>query len=155
MEKKIILLADDDSDDRDMFCEALSDIDHSISCQCSINGAEALKALKDFETLPKLVFLDLNMPVMNGWECLELLQQDSAYSDIPVIMISTSSHQKDINKAFKQGAQGYLVKPNNFNDLTRILREITANMDGELNTALRTLATSWSGNIFATETKAE
>ncbi len=70
MNQKIILLADDDMDDTEMFCEALADIDESIICHCAVNGSDALRILDGLKELPSVIFLDLNMPLMNGWDCL-------------------------------------------------------------------------------------
>lgn len=149
MEQKIILLADDDSDDTEMFCEALESTDDNLICHCLINGVELLKKLNDLNQKPHLIFLDLNMPVMDGWECLKILKKDPNYQDIPVIMISTSSHKTEINSALDLDALCYFVKPNNFNELTQILHLITANLDGDLKNEIINLQKSGSGSIFA------
>lgn len=94
MENRIILLADDDTDDTEMFCEALADIDDEVHFLCSANGSELIKRLEQLDKIPDLIFLDLNMPVMNGWQCLGILKENEKYRPIPVIMISTSSHKK-------------------------------------------------------------
>ncbi|WP_125720074.1 response regulator [Flavobacterium ustbae] len=136
MGKKIILLADDDSDDTEMFCEALADIDENIICHCAENGDKALKLLHNEDKIPGVVFLDLNMPILNGWECLKQLKSDERYKEIPVIMISTSSHKNDMDTAANLGAVCYFVKPNNFNDLKQVLRFITSNLENGLKEAL-------------------
>lgn len=133
---KIILLADDDWDDTEMFCEALADIDENIICHCAENGDVALKMLKDHDKIPGIIFLDLNMPVMNGWECLKEIKQDERYKDIPVIMISTSSHKNDMETAASLGALCYFVKPNTFKDLKQVLELITSNLENGLKEAL-------------------
>ncbi|UWY28043.1 response regulator [Flavobacterium sp. TR2] len=132
MSQKIILLADDDKDDAEMFCEAWADIDESIVCHCAENGDEALKILQSQDKIPEVVFLDLNMPIMNGWECLKQLKLDDRYKEIPVIMISTSSYKNDMDAAANLGAVCYFVKPNNFNDLKQVLRSIALNLDNGL-----------------------
>ena len=147
MEKKIILLADDDLDDTEMFCEALSEINENIHCHCAANGNEALKLLEELEVKPELIFLDLNMPVMDGWECLKFLKSDDRYQDIPVIMISTSSHKNDTITASNLGAICYFVKPNNFNDLKYVLDTITSNLGPGLKNAILNLEAT-SGHIF-------
>jgi len=146
--KKIILLADDDSDDTEMFCEALADIDQNSICHCAANGSEALNILNELEEKPKLIFLDLNMPIMNGWDCMKILKEDKLYKDIPVIMISTSSHKNDMDTAAALGAICYFVKPNSYNDLKYILHSITANLLTDLKSAIRNLQKEKSGNIF-------
>lgn len=148
MEKKIILLADDDRDDTELFCEALSDIDDRIACQFSVNGTQLLKQLEDLTGRPHLIFLDLNMPIMSGWQCLQILKEDERYRAIPVIMISTSSHEKEIEMASDLGALCYFVKPNNFNELKNVLRVITENLGIGLKDALMELEKTGSKHVF-------
>ncbi|WP_343694998.1 response regulator [Flavobacterium sp.] len=147
MEKKIILLADDDIDDTEMFCEALEDINENIVCHCAVNGNQVFEILNSINEKPELIFLDLNMPIMNGWDCLKLLKKDSNYQDIPVIMISTSSHKKDMEAAAGLGSICYFVKPNNFNDLKEVLRIITSNLGPDLKEAIVNLLNK-SKHIF-------
>jgi CheY-like chemotaxis protein len=128
MEQKIILLADDDRDDIEMFCEALEEIDNTVTCYWTINGEELLNKINGLIDKPNLIFLDVNMPIMNGWGCLKALKEDKRYSDIPVIMISTSSHKEDIDAAISLGALCYFVKPNDFKDLIYVLQIITDNL---------------------------
>ncbi|KQO22994.1 histidine kinase [Flavobacterium sp. Leaf82] len=149
MDKKIILLADDDMDDTEMFCEALEEINKNIVCHCADNGSEALRILDELQEKPELIFLDLNMPVMNGWDCLKFLKKDKRYEDIPVIMISTSSHRKDMDIASDLGAVCYFVKPNNFNDLKHVLHTITSNLGAGLREAVFNLQATNSDHIFA------
>lgn len=148
MRKKIILLADDDMDDTEMFCEALEDIDENIICECAANGKEALQVLESLDQIPELIFLDVNMPIMSGWECLKILKNDKRYQDIPVIMISTSSHKKDMDIALELGSMCYFVKPYDFNDLKHILRSIALNLGANLRKALYQLETDGSGHVF-------
>ncbi|RZJ53159.1 MAG: response regulator [Flavobacterium sp.] len=148
MDKKIILLADDDLDDTEMFCEALEDINENIICHCAANGNEALKILEELDKNPELIFLDVNMPVMSGWECLKALKKDKRFKDIPVIMISTSSHKKDMDIAADLGSMCYFVKPNHFNDLKHVLSSIALNLGPNLKDALMKLQTNGSGHVF-------
>lgn len=147
MDHKVILLADDDSDDTEMFCEALADIDPGIICHCAINGRELLKMLNELSEKPQLIFLDLNMPIMNGWQCLKLLKEDERYKHIPVIMISTSSHQLEMDMAANLGALCYFVKPNSFNVLTQVLKAIAENLGAGLKDALLDLQAGGSRHI--------
>jgi len=125
MEQRIIMLADDDSDDTEMFCEAVEIASRNVICHTAINGEELLKKLQKLERLPGIIFLDMNMPIMNGWECLAVLKADRRYREIPVIMISTSSHREDVATCLESGALCYLVKPADFNVLVRLLKTIT------------------------------
>lgn len=142
MIKKLILLADDDRDDAEMFCEALADIDENIICHCAENGSEALKIIEKQNEIPEVVFLDLNMPIMNGWECLKQLKSDERYKNIPVIMISTSSYKNDMDTAANLGAVCYFIKPTNFKDLKEVLRSITSNLENGLKESLSNLETN-------------
>jgi len=148
MGPKIILLADDDRDDTEMFCEALSKIDKSLICYNTVNGSELLKKLNEIAVKPDLIFLDLNMPVMNGWQCMRKLKEDDHYKDIPVIMISTSSHQKEMDMAPEMGALCYFVKPNNFNELVQVLHIITENLGDHLKDTILNLQANKFGHII-------
>src|SRR5882757_6709540 len=91
------LLADDDADDKTLFCEALAEIDPGIVCHTAADGKEALAILSRRQSRkPDIIFLDINMPVMDGWQCLGKLKENSEHRNIPVIMYSTSSYQRDI-----------------------------------------------------------
>ncbi len=129
MAKKILLLADDDIDDRELFCEALEIIDRDIICHIVADGREALNMLDRLDTLPQLIFLDINMPVMDGWQCLKKLKENARYRNIPVIIIYTSSHQREITIAKSLDALCYFTKPHNFNELIRVLQAIVNNLD--------------------------
>lgn len=124
MSEKIIMLADDDNDDMQMFCEAVELADNNVISYTAINGEELLKKLQKLERLPDIIFLDMNMPIMNGSECLAVLKADQRYNEIPVIMISTSSHKKDVATCLESGALCYLVKPADFNILVRLVKKI-------------------------------
>ena len=116
------LLADDDSDDMEMFCELVEEIDPSITCYCASDGQEAIDKLTGGEFLgPDLIFLDINMPGMNGWECLALLKKNPLWENIPVIMYSTSSHRKEKQLASELGAIGFFTKPAGYTQLKNIL----------------------------------
>ncbi len=149
MLQKIILLADDDIDDTEMFREALTSIDDSIICHCAANGSEVLEKLNELKNMPDVIFLDLNMPIMDGWKCLQHLKDDEHYKHIPVIMISTSSHKQDMDMASSLGALCYFVKPNSFNDLIQILKSITENLGSGLSDAVRELQGNGSKLIFS------
>lgn len=129
-----ILLTDDDEDDRFLFQEALQCVDPTIHCDTAKNGREALSFLgKLHEKLPDVIFLDINMPQLNGWEFLSLIKQNSALSFIPIIMYSTSSHTVHVEKAKDLGAWGFCTKPDAMDELVRILKFIVKNFKQGLN----------------------
>lgn len=137
MQKKF-LLADDDSDDSELFCEAVNEIDESIVCYLAADGGEVLEKLEDktFD-VPDVIFLDINMPEVNGWECLKALKSQPAYRRVPVIIYSTSSAERDIQKAYDLGAAYFLTKPDNYNVLKRFIGQVVQNIHGNLSEILK------------------
>jgi len=126
-------MADDDPDDVAMFREALLIIDPSISFYHAEDGRRVLQILADKNLdKPDIIFLDINMPIMNGWECLAQLKQNEAYKQFPVIIYSTASHQKEVERAIAMGALCFFTKPTEFKELLTNLRTITENLRRDL-----------------------
>jgi len=121
-----ILLADDDSDDREFFQDALNAIALDIVLNMAENGLEALQLLQRAAKLPDLIFLDLNMPVRNGYDCLNDIKADERLKNIPVIIFSTSLQQETANEVYNGGASLYVVKPNSFPVLKSLLKKVFA-----------------------------
>ncbi len=119
-----VLLADDDEDDRWLFEQALSDIKIKSNLSLYKNGKELMDYLKNMTRKPHLIFLDLNMPVKNGMECLKEIRQDDNLKDIPIAIYSTSSSEKDIENTFINGANIYINKPNNFAALKKVVEKV-------------------------------
>ncbi len=112
------MIVDDDADDCEFFCEAVTEINSSNECLMAQDGKDALKTLRSgIKQLPDFIFLDLNMPLMNGKSCLKELKNDVKLKNIPVIIYSTSSHPKDIEETHELGATHFLVKPSSFQKL--------------------------------------
>lgn len=126
--KNLCFLIDDDTDDQDLFIMALQEVDQGIQCRIASTGIEALDMLQKENTIvPDYIFLDVNMPKMNGIECLAEIKKISHLQKVPVIMFSTSS-DKNIIKASKElGARDFHEKPTKFGllveRLARILQE--------------------------------
>jgi CheY-like chemotaxis protein len=115
-------LIDDDEDDREIFSLALSTANSSSTYVTATNGEDALRILEDQpDYIPDFIFLDLNMPFMDGRSCLKELRKISKLRDVPVIMFTTSSYTKDIEDTLKLGASHYLIKPSSLNGLVEIL----------------------------------
>ena len=115
-------LIDDDVDDQDIFILALEEIDPSIKCRVANDGIEALQQLNgDGHFRPDYIFLDLNMPRMNGKQCLEQIKKVDALLGIPVVIYSTSSDQKELTETRQLGASDYIVKPNTVSALADTL----------------------------------
>ena len=110
-----IALADDDDDDRMLFSEAIEEISIKTKLSLFNHGQELMDYLSaPGVVLPDLIFLDLNMPIKNGMECLKEIRQNSNLKDLCIAIYSTSSSEKDIEETFLNGANIYLNKPNNF-----------------------------------------
>lgn len=116
-----ILYADDDHDDYDILCDALNHLDPSISCHLATNGIEALKILNHSNELPDYIFLDINMPLMNGKTCLFELKRNDRLKDIPVVVYSTTIADEERFELYKLGASSVLEKPNNIQELQFVL----------------------------------
>jgi CheY-like chemotaxis protein len=123
---KTILLVDDDGDDAELFREALEEIDASFKFERAKNGYDALERLERID-LPSYIFLDVNMPRMNGWECIDKLKKNPVYKNIPVYMYSTSSEQEEIEKAKASGAEKFFSKPYSYRELKNTLVPILQN----------------------------
>ncbi len=122
---KTIFLADDDTDDVELFHDALHEIAPDIELHVAFDGASALSILEaeGFPT-PDLIFLDINMPLVDGWECLQRVRQASQLREVPVLMYTTSCSHRDMDIASKLGASDFITKPTNFNDLKILLSKI-------------------------------
>jgi CheY-like chemotaxis protein len=125
-----ILLADDDKDDRFLFKEALKELSFSTNLETVHDGEQLMKYLSEHENdLPNVLFLDLNMPKINGFECLTEIKANNKLNSLPVIMFSTSyprdiHYEEDMIKMlYKIGAQDYIRKPTDFSELKRIIRD--------------------------------
>ncbi len=116
-----ILLVDDDIDDQEMFMSALEFIDESIICYTAPNGYEAIMQLNSAEFLPDLIFLDLNMPVMNGVQFLREIKATHKAKDVPVVIYSTASDMQTIQEAKQLGAFEFITKPEKFSELVGLL----------------------------------
>lgn len=122
---KDILLVDDDADDISIFEEALNDVDSLINFHSAKNGVKALEFLLSGQSnAPDLIFLDINMPEMNGWQCLSKLKSTPRLQQIPVILYSTSASKMDEQKAYSLGAIAIYQKPERFEKLKYIINSI-------------------------------
>ena len=121
----LITLADDDEDDRLFFIDAFEELKINTIVNTVNNGRELLNFLNHPETvLPNIIFLDLNMPILNGIECLKEIKLNDRFKEIVVAIYSTSSSDQDIEDTFVLGANIYIKKPSSFDSLKKILSEI-------------------------------
>ena len=125
--KKIenILLIDDDSDDIEIFREAVIEIAPDIHFDGLTNCEQALSRLNNSHTgLPDLIFLDLNMPLINGKQCLSAMRKMAHLTNTPIIIYSTSSFQKDIDETKHLGASAFLTKSSRFEETCNLLKQV-------------------------------
>ncbi len=122
------MLVDDDEDDRDIFLSVLDTIAPEAGCLIATNGHEALKKLTETEQLPRLIFLDLNMPLMNGRQFLAEFKKQTSFNFIPVIILSTSSDRETIAQTKALGATDFITKPDKYSRWEEILRELILNL---------------------------
>ena len=121
-----IIITDDDDDDRLLF---KSVFDSSwLDCEVAFagDGVELLDHLENTRQLPSLIFLDLNMPRMDGFATLIELRSNPAYRSIPVIIFTTSSLPEHITRCYQLGANTYLTKPPGYQQLTNLINQIRA-----------------------------
>ena len=119
---KKILLIDDDEDEQIFFTEALKEINVSVKCFCAVTAEEGMKLLKHF--LPDVIFLDMNMPVLNGLECLELIKKDDGLKKIPVIIYSTGMDEHMFKDATRKGAFTCIKKKDTIKELASTLKDL-------------------------------
>lgn len=126
-----ILLADDDNDDLFLFREALSELPIFTHLETVHDGEQLMEYLfENVNQLPNILFLDLNMPRKNGFECLTEIKSNDRLKQLPVVMFSTSyprdsRYENDIiNMLYKIGAQNYIRKPTQFSDLKQAINKI-------------------------------
>jgi len=125
-----ILLADDDPDDRLIFIKAFSELQLRTVVHTVNDGIELMEYLtQKVAPRPKIIFLDLNMPRKNGLECLKEIKSNKKFKEILIAIYSTSASERNIEDAFRFGANVYIKKPNDFRTLKKVLD--------------RTVVTSW------------
>lgn len=125
---KKFLLVDDDTDDSFLFGEVLAEVDPTIQFETASNGQEALEHLvTEGKPLPDVIFMDLNMPRMDGKQCLFEIKQNERLQHIPVMMYTTSSHSTDIEQSMQLGAICFITKPSDSKELKNILSIIANN----------------------------
>lgn len=122
-----ILLADDDIDDCLFFKEALENSLLSTSLEVVHDGEQLMQLLTNEATiLPHVLFLDLNMPRKNGFECLSEIKLNTKLKQLPVIMFSTSFEQGVVDQLYQHGAHYFIRKPSEFKQFKEIIRQTIA-----------------------------
>ena len=122
---KSIYLADDDADDCMLFEDALKEICVSTELTTANDGVELMTLMESsVPPAPDIIFLDLNMPRKNGFECLELIRKTKKWKDIPIVIFSTTGQEEMIKKVYEQGASYFVQKPGSFIKLKQAISHI-------------------------------
>lgn len=119
-----ILVVDDDTDDQFLIKKAFEQDSGRYTIQLASDGTDVLENIESPSFLPDLILLDLNMPIINGFEVLYHLKQSSFYRHVPIVILTTSSNEDDIDKAYRLGANTFLTKPNNQSELIGLAEQI-------------------------------
>jgi len=132
-----LLLVEDDENDAFFFTHALEKSGMACSLSHVTDGRMAVDFLSEAskekeQSLPRTIFLDLKMPVLNGFEFLDWMRKQSFSASIQVIVLSGSEHETDKQRAAELGASDYLVKPVKVSDLQRLLRDLCPGLNGAL-----------------------
>ncbi len=106
-----LLLIDDDEDDRDFFKMAVEEVAYPVHCELAPSAQHGLDLLAQKQFSPDFIFLDLNMPGIDGRACLKELKSNAHTQTIPVVVFSTSSEHRDVEETKKMGAMYFMTKP--------------------------------------------
>jgi CheY-like chemotaxis protein len=131
---KTVLLAEDDPDDIYLITEAFDECNLGVQLCVVQDGEELLDYLHQRGKYaegepalhPDLILLDLNMPLLDGREALVAIKSDSTLCTIPVVILTTSAAEEDLNQAYKSGTSGFITKPVSFKELREIVNKIGA-----------------------------
>lgn len=125
MEAIHILLVEDNPADIDLTKEALRVSKISLDLSVAMDGLQAMAILANTtKKLPDLILLDLNMPVMDGWEVLRELKSNKRYDRIPVVVLTSSEADRDILSSYDLGANCYIAKPVDLRLFEEVVRSI-------------------------------
>ncbi|MBK5277440.1 MAG: response regulator [Bacteroidia bacterium] len=128
-----IFLADDDDDDCLFFKEALDELRVDIKLTIVNDGEQLMRLLsKIVGEPPPLLFLDLNMPRKNGFQCLTEIKQDERLKQLTVVIFSTSYQQDVADLLYKNGAHYFILKPATFKDLKKVIHRVIKIMEQTL-----------------------
>jgi CheY-like chemotaxis protein len=112
-----ILIVDDDEEDRELFCQAVKEVDAAIECTEAVDGEDGLHLLKELQPPPDFIFLDINMPRVNGLQFLKRIKGGAEFAEIPVIIYSTTKLSQVKTDLLKNGAVYFITKPDKLSEL--------------------------------------
>lgn len=121
----MVMLADDDKDDQFFFKHAIARLGVPVQVLTANNGLDLIEYLKcPNNPVPHLIFLDINMPILNGLECLPLIRKIQTCCNLPVVIYSTTSEKEEVEEALKRGANTCITKPYEIATPKEILNKI-------------------------------
>ncbi len=122
---KLIYYAEDDKDDAELFVSAIQEITDDTEIILSTNGSELFGNLNGkVPPIPQFLFLDLNMPLKSGHECLIEIKANTFYNSMRVIVLSTSCTSHDIDRTFVSGADYYICKPSRYDQYRAAIKKV-------------------------------
>lgn len=125
MEKRgLIFLVEDNPDDEEFARLAFKDAMNGHDFEVARDGAEALELLIEKGRRPNLILLDLNLPKIGGLDVLSRLRENEGTKFLPVVVLSSSTHEKDLKEAYKRGANGYVKKPLDFSEFVEAAKDL-------------------------------
>ena len=124
----IVFHIDDDIDDREFFLWTMSKVDKNIRYYAAVNGIQALDMLKDKEFIPDLIFIDINMPGMNGIDCLAAIKKIKRLEHIPVYIHSTCKPEQMAKNCLGLGAAGFIQKRSELDEVQEQFEQIIASL---------------------------
>ena len=120
-----VWIVDDDEDDQQFIRSAFLDGEPPVHVLSLSDGEELLPILAKCAELPRLLLLDINMPLKNGFETLKELRSIPAYAELPVVMLTTSSAEDDRQRSLLLGAIGFLTKPLSYDQLRQLAQQLS------------------------------
>ncbi len=130
MQKLFILIAEDDLDDRFLLQTAFNEKGYNDKLEFVENGVELIEFLTKIQnndsqySYPYFILLDLNMPKKDGRETLKEIKEHPEFKKIPIVVFTTTKNESEIKRCYELGANTYVVKPESFEGLTRVLQDI-------------------------------
>ena len=121
----LIVNVDNDKDDRELFNIAVGRVDPNISCKLLTSCADLFDFLKTTVTLPDLVFMDINMPKINGYQCVQRIRSQNKFEHLKIIIHSTAFNP-DGQKKFEDLRLEFLIKPLRLSDLVQSIKQIVS-----------------------------
>jgi len=119
-----ILLIEDDADDIELLEEALTDNNISYSLEVIMQGDKVVPYLEKCNIFPDIIILDFNIPKLHGRDILKIIKASGSFSDIPLIVLTTSKAKEDIEYALSSGAAHFITKPTTISDFNTAVKII-------------------------------